>query len=188
VPFEGDLKVVSLESVLRNIDANSLTGILTIKDARGERQVAFQGGRIVAVLPVAGEERSVPDALAKKGFIAKDDVEKVRTSLAWKRMNLRRALEYRGLVKETDYVQAVRDEVIVPLFVELFTNRDRTFRFDESDDNTPSEIRKGWDEDQLAGELRVSIESVVLECVKRIDEKGPEKPPAPENQAQENRA
>ncbi|MEZ0229000.1 MAG: DUF4388 domain-containing protein, partial [Planctomycetota bacterium] len=51
MPFEGDLSLVSLESVLRNIDANNLSGLLTIKDARGERRVAFQGGRIVAFLP-----------------------------------------------------------------------------------------------------------------------------------------
>lgn len=192
MPFEGNLSSVSLESVLRNIDANSLTGMLTIKDARGERKIAFQGGRIVAFLPLAGEERSVPDALAAKGLITKDEVEKARTSLAWKRMNLRRALEYRGLVKELDYVQAVRDEVIVPHFVELFTNRDRTFRFEENPlENTPSEQRERWDPDQLAAELRVTTESVVLDCVRRLQSTTPsstesaahESPPAQENRA-----
>src|SRR5271155_118406 len=121
MPFEGDLKVVSLESVLRNIEGNNLSGTLAIKDARGERRIAFLSGKIMAILPLPGEERPVPDALAAKKLISKEEVEKVRASLGYKRMNLKRALEYRGLVKEQDYAQAVRDEVIVPHLVELFS-------------------------------------------------------------------
>ena len=171
MPFEGNLNVVSLESVLRNIDSNSLTGILTVSDSRGERQVAFMAGRLVAFLPIAGEERSVADALATKKLIERDEVEKVRSSLRFKRMNLRRALEYRGLVTEQDYAQAVRDEVIVPHVLELFVKRERMFRFDEKPlEPTPSQ-RDRWDEDQLAAELRILVEPLILECVRRLDEK-----------------
>jgi hypothetical protein len=171
VPFEGELKSVALESVLRNIDANNLTGTLTIRDDRGERKVAFIEGRIYAFLPIRGEEIPVPDALARKGLISKEEVEKVRTSLAFKRLNLKRALEYRGLVTEQDYAQAVRDEVIVPHVFELFTKRERAFHFDDRPfDGTPTYERDLWDADQLAAELRVLIEPVVLECMKRLDE------------------
>jgi hypothetical protein len=179
VPFEGNLKLVSLESVLRNIDVNHLTGVLTISDPRGERRVAFTAGKLTAFLPIPGEERPVPDALAAKKLIARDDVEKVRSSLGWKRMNLRRALEYRGLVKEQDYAQAVRDEVIVPHILELFANRERQFRFDEKPlEATPSR-RDRWDEDQLAAELRIMIGPLVLECVRRLDELPYDERPTP---------
>lgn len=173
MPFEGDLRSVSLESVLRNIDANSLTGILTIRCIQQlERQIAFHEGRIVAFRAPRGEERGVPRALQKKGIMSADQVEKVRSSLAWKRMNLRRALEYRGLVKEQDYTQAVRDEVIVPHILELFLHPERTFRFVETPlESLPTEERALWDPDQLAAELRIPIGPLVLEAVKRLDEK-----------------
>ena len=168
MPFEGELNLVSLESVLRNIDVNALTGTLSIRDESGTRKIAFAAGKIVAFLAVPGEARAVPDALAKKGLISREDVEKARTSLAWKRMNLKRALEYRGLVKEQDYAQAVRDEVIVAHVLELFMHPERSFRFEEGG---PFERGDPYDQDQLAAELRVHVEPVVLECVKRIIDK-----------------
>jgi hypothetical protein len=173
VPFEGDLKLVSLESVLRNIDSNALTGILSVRDARGERKVAFIAGKIHAFLPLPSEVRGVPRALSKRTPLSIDEIEKLRTSLAWKRMNLKRALEYRGLVKEEDYARAVRDEVLVPHMQELFSHPERTFRFDEAAfDQTPA-VWDAWDPDQLAAELRVAVEPLILECVKRLDEKSP---------------
>ncbi|HZV01515.1 MAG TPA: DUF4388 domain-containing protein [Planctomycetota bacterium] len=173
MPFEGDLKLVSLESVLRNIDSNALTGILSVRDARGERKVAFISGKIHAFLPLPAEARGVPRALSKRTPLTVDEIEKLRTSLAWKRMNLKRALEYRGLVKEEDYARAVRDEVIVPHMQELFLHRERTFRFDEAAFEQTPAVWDAWDPDQLAAELRVAIEPLVFECLKRVDEKSP---------------
>ncbi len=187
MPFEGNLKLVSLESILRNIDVNHLTGVLAISDHKGVRKIAFMTGKLMAILPIPGEERSVADALAAKKLIARDEVEKVRSSLGFKRMNLRRALEYRGLVKEQDYAHAVRDEVIVPHVVELFSNRERMFRFDEKPlEATPSR-RDSWDEDQLAAELRIMIGPLVLECVRRLDETYDERPTPPPIKGDVNR-
>jgi hypothetical protein len=162
--FEGELKKVPLADVLRTIHQNSLSGTLTVKDARGERRIPFLDGRAAAFQALPGEERPVLDALAKRRAVSRADAENARTSLAWKRFTLRRALAYRGLISEQLYSAIVREDVILEGIYELFLESERTFKFE---DGAPD--LNQYDLDQVAAELRLDAPVIVLEGTRRSD-------------------
>ena len=162
--FEGDLKDVPIGDVLRTIHQNSLSGTLTIKDARGERRTACIDGRVAAFQPLPGEERPVLDALSKRRAVTRADAETARTSLAWKRFTLRRALAYRGLVSEQLYSAIVREDVILEGIYELFLETNRSFKFEDGSPDLST-----YDLDQVHAEVRIEAPAIVLEGTRRRD-------------------
>jgi len=166
VAFEGDLKNLPLADVLQTINQNNLTGTLTVKDAKGERKIAFAQGFIVAFQPAPGESRPVIDALAKRRIVAKSEAEKARGGFLGKRKTLRLALASRGLVTEDDYVKVVREDLLEGVY-ELFLETDRTFKFEDGNPDLAS-----WDQDQIAAEIRLPAAPIVMEGARRCDEWG----------------
>lgn len=162
--FEGDLKNLPLADVLQTINQNNLTGTLTVKDAKGDRKIAFANGFIVAFQPAPGDARPVIEALAKRRIVAKSEAEKARSGFLGKRKTLRLALASRGLVTEEAYVKVVREDLLEGVY-ELFLETDRTFKFEDGQTDLTQ-----WDQDQIAAEIRLPAAPIVMEGARRCDE------------------
>jgi tetratricopeptide (TPR) repeat protein len=164
VAFEGDLKNLPLADVLQTINQNNLTGTLTVRDAKGDRRIAFSQGFITAFQPAPGEGRPVIDALAKRRIVARSEAEKARGGFLGKRKTLRMALASRGLVTEEDYIKVVKEDVLEGIY-ELFLETDRTFKFEDGQTDLTT-----WDQDQIAAEVRLPAAPIVMEGARRCDE------------------
>src|SRR5207248_342048 len=107
----------------------------------------------------------VLDALVRRRVVSREEAEKARSSMSWKRMTFRRALAYRGLVLEDLYAQIVKEDVVLEGVFELFLESGRRFKFLEGrPDLLP------YDPDQVCAELRLNVTSFVLDASRRCDE------------------
>lgn len=159
--FAGDLKKLPLADVFQSIHQNSLTGALAIKDAHGERLVAFREGFVVGCAAPTGEEHGIADELVRRRKIEAKDA---RPSRFFRRKgSLLKSLQRRNLMDAGEFGAMTRTLVLERVY-DCFLLEEGSFNFLESFD------QGRFDEDEAAAELKIAPAEILMEAMRRIDE------------------
>ncbi|MCO5169916.1 MAG: DUF4388 domain-containing protein [Planctomycetes bacterium] len=159
--FAGDLRKLPLADVFQSIHQNSLTGALAIRDAHGERLVAFREGFVVGCAAPAGEEHGIADELVRRRKIEAKDA---RPSRFFRRKgSLLKSLQRRNLMDVAEFAGMTRTLVLERVY-DCFLLEEGSFEFVESYD------QGRFDEDEASAELKVAPAEILMEAMRRIDE------------------
>lgn len=159
--FAGDLKKLPLADVFQSIHQNSLSGALAIRDAAGERLVAFRDGFVIGCAAPMGEEHGIADELVRRRKI---DAKDARPSRFFRRKgSLLKSLQRRNLMTRDEFAQMTRTLVLERVY-DCFLLEEGTFEFLESYDQSR------FDEDEAAAELKIAPAEILMEAMRRIDE------------------
>ena len=159
--FTGDLKKLPLADVFQSIHQNSLTGALAIRDARGERLVAFKDGFVSGCAAPQGEEHGIADELVRRKVIDEKDA---RPSRFFRRKgSLKSSLKKKNVLDSGEFTSLTRSLVLERVY-DCFLLEEGKFEFLEVYDASR------FDDDELAAELRIAPAEILMEAMRRIDE------------------
>jgi len=160
-PFDlqGELRVFSPTLLFQMMGLGGLGGRLTLRVEDGTCEVYFQRGKLVfARAPGQGE--LVGQELVRRGLAPREAVERAAAERARRRNGPRLGalLVERGLVRREDLEQMIRTRIKDAIYLCCEWHEGK-FTFEAGAEPA--------DEDIL---LDVSLESLLLECMTRIDE------------------
>lgn len=159
--FAGDLNKLPLADVFQSIHQNSLSGALAIRDANGERLVAFREGFVTGCAAPVGEEHGIADELVRRRKI---DAKDARPSRFFRRKgSLLKSLQRRNLMNAAEFAQMTRTVVLERVY-DCFLLEEGSFEFLEAFD------QGRFDEDEASAELKIAPAEILMEAMRRIDE------------------
>jgi tetratricopeptide (TPR) repeat protein len=165
--FAGNLSTLSLVEVLQTINRIRATGVLRLASAEAGRDVVFKEGEIIGVAFRSGEERQA--LLRRLILLGKIDATTAATISSSGRDSaaIIEAMVSRQLVKPEDVEEAVIRQSEDELY-NLCTWDYADFVFHDA---TPEDAQSTQQVEQFAGRpLKISINSLLMEAARRMDE------------------
>jgi len=160
-PFDlqGDLRSFGVPLVFQMIGLATATGRLTLRSPRATCEVYFQEGRLVFARG-PGESGTLGDELVRRGLLPREQVEAAARQRARRRggPRLGTLLVDRGLIRRDDLETMIRARIRDAICT-CIEWRDGKFSFEAG--------AEPHEEDIL---LDVALESLLLECMTRLDD------------------
>ena len=159
--IEGPLRELGIHDVFQLLDLSRKTGTLAVRSElrSNEGTVLFEAGRVVAAT-IRSNPHRMGDLLVQSGRVTETDIAKAR-ALQLERGDNRRlgeVLVELGLINARELERQVRLQIEAVVF-ELLSWGEGFFRFEE-----------GPVADTGIARLQISIESLLMEGARRIDE------------------
>jgi len=161
MPLQGDLKSLPLSSVLQDVAHNELTGTLVVTAKNRRRALWFERGK----LRLVGLAKGVgPQPLF--GLVALGKIDSVPTQAGTSRLRSVRSLVRSRAVTRED-ARAGLEHQMIEWVADVFAWTEARFEFAEGE---PHEA--DFDISQLDPDVRLPVEPIVMEAMRRLDEWG----------------
>ena len=156
--LSGNLKTVSFPDILQLLATGKKTGVLELKTATRQKEVAFKEGNIIYASSVNSTEDLLGNMLLRRGKVSKADLERAITMHKQTGRQLGTTLIDMGLFDKQEIAECLKLQ-IEEIVYNLFSWREGDFIFHEDDKpkNTPFQIQ-------------LSTMNVIMEGTRRIDE------------------
>ena len=168
--FDGDLEHLPIVDVIQLLHTTAKSGTLTLKSLKGESQLVFQDGYIVAANHVNNSVR-IGQILLDMGAVGYEDLEGALTEQ--KRAGATRKpiiamLVENGLIKTEDAYRGL--EILIELTImEILTWTKGTFSLDVEKCAVSDEYR--YFPDKLERSIQLNTQSVLMDALRIYDEK-----------------
>lgn len=160
--FAGDLQKFPLADVFQSCHQNRLTGALAIRDARGERLIAFEEGMVTGCAGLDEGDETLAGELVRRRLVSPDAIG--RPSRFFKRKgSLKRSLTRRNVLNSSEFNSFTRSVVLERIY-DCFLLEEGNFEFVEDYDKTR------FDDDEEAAKVRINPNEILMEAMRRIDE------------------
>ncbi len=160
--FKGDLRKLPLADVFQSIHQNGMTGALAVRDHRGERLVAFQGGFVTGCASLPTDEDDLAHELVRRRLVDSKDVS--RPSRFFRRKSSLKSTLKRKKVLDSGEFDSFTRQVVLERVYQVFLLEDGQFEFLEEYDLSR------FDENEHAAGLRISPNEILMEAMRRVDE------------------
>ncbi len=156
--LSGNLKTVSFPDILQLLATGKKTGLLEIRTATRQKEVAFKEGNIIHASSVNSSEDLLGQMLLNRGKLSKKDLEKAITLHKQTGRQLGTTLIDMGVFDKSEIAECLKQQ-IEEIVYNLFSWRDGDFLFHEgaAPKNAPFLVE-------------LSTMSVIMEGTRRIDE------------------
>jgi len=158
VSLSGNLKTVSFPDILQLLATGKKTGLLEVKTAARQKEVAFRNGNIIFASSVNDHEDLLGNMLLRRGEISKTDLERAITLHKQTGRQLGTTLIDMGLFGKDEIAECLRLQ-IEEIVYNLFAWHEGDFIFHEGQEpkNAPFLVE-------------MNTMNVVMEGTRRIDE------------------
>jgi hypothetical protein len=158
--IEGPLRELGVHDVFQLLDLSRKTGALRVSAelGRDEAVVYFEQGRVVHA-SLRSQPHGIGTALARAGRVSEEDLERARVAVGRSARSLGEALVAAGAVTGREAERLARAQIETVVF-DLMSWREGYFSFEEGAEGAaPADAA-----------VRISIESLLMEGARRIDE------------------
>ncbi|MFH1374671.1 MAG: DUF4388 domain-containing protein [bacterium] len=156
--LSGNLKTVSFPDILQLLSTGKKSGVLELKTATRQKEVAFKEGNIVYASSINSSEDLLGNMLLKRGRISKSDLERAITLHKQTGRQLGTTLIDMNLFDKSDITECLKLQ-IEEIVYNLFSWKEGNFVFHEgtSPKNVPFHVE-------------LITMNVIMEGTRRIDE------------------
>lgn len=154
----GNLKTMELSELLQWLSVSKKTGTLQVDDGKVQKQIFFQGGRVISSASTDPNEH-LGAFLVSHGFITEMELAQAIKMQASNKMLLGKILTTVGAIAEQDLHRMLRMKAEEAIY-DVFTWKEGDFRFfDQKLPDTNTMVP-----------LSLDIAAIVLEGMQRLDE------------------
>src|SRR5512138_3639011 len=168
--FVGDLEHMPIVDVIQLLHSTRKSGILSVKNRKGESRLVFKDGYIVCANHLNNSLR-IGNILVERHLITQETLEcalQEQENAGEDRKPLIVTLVQNGLVEETDAYQAL-EHLIELTVVEILTWKGGTFSLDV----VPAQVSDGYRyyPERMSREINVDTPGVLMDALRIYDEK-----------------
>ena len=156
--LSGNLKTVSFPDILQLLATGKKTGLLELKTATRQKEVAFKGGNIIYASSINSSEDLLGNLLLKRGKISKVDLERAITMHKQTGRQLGTTLIDMNLFDKSEIGECLKLQ-IEEIVYNLFSWGDGDFIFHE-----------GTSPKTAPFQVELNTMNVIMEGTRRIDE------------------
>lgn len=160
--LHGELKNMTLPDILQSLKANRQCGTLTLQDGKKEFALFFENDSVICVHPGRSSREYFPPIVCLFLDITEEKMErefkkKLKLSIA-KRL-------HKSRIASADKINALHRVYLTESLYDAVTWQSGSFRFEEG-----KEPGSPFDEDQIDAGLKLEIDQVIFESMRRADE------------------
>lgn len=160
--LQGELKNMPLSDILQSLKANHQSGTLNLQDGKKEFALFFEKDAISCVSPGRSSREYFPPIICLFLNITKAKMEREFK----KKLNLSIAKRLgKSRIASAAKINALHRVYLTEFLYEAFAWQSGSFRFEEG--TIPSEV---FDDDQRDAGLKLDIDQVLFESMRRFDE------------------
>ncbi len=156
--LSGNLKTVSFPDILQLLATGKKTGLLELKTATRQKEVAFKGGNIIYASSINSSEDLLGNMLLKRGKISKVDLERAITMHKQTGRQLGTTLIDMNLFDKSEIGECLKLQIEETVY-NLFSWGDGDFIFHE-----------GTSPKTAPFQVELNTMNVIMEGTRRIDE------------------
>jgi len=160
VSLSGNLKTVSFPDILQLLATGKKTGVLEVKTATRQKEVAFKAGAIIYAMSVNSSEDLLGNMLLRRGRISKSDLERAITLHQQTGRQLGTTLIDMNLFEKSEIAECLKLQ-IEEIVYNLFSWHEGDFIFHE-----------GASPKSAPFHVELNTMNVIMEGTRRIDEWG----------------
>ncbi|MCB9879192.1 MAG: DUF4388 domain-containing protein [Planctomycetes bacterium] len=159
----GDLATIDLADLLQNIEAHTRTGTLSLLSDAGEARLHFKEGRVVML---AREGRTpLVEMLVATGHVTQKQLDAARKKQKGTRKPTSAFLCGGRGQPELAALRTIAEHRLSEDVANLIASADGEFKFEEQ-----ARPGRGFDVDEYAMQLSLSVAPLVLEATRRVDD------------------